>query len=564
MIDKVFELTRTEEFKGYLAEILLELCSHNTTPDADIDVMKEAESACFDLLERELKHVTLGSAKSLRLPIDPSIKNHPSFSQLHFTKTKEMPEGMTPEEVYRDRVNLVYTFSGTGEGVGENTALNAHVDIVEPFVKPTLKDGVVYGRGACDDKGGCITIAAALRILSELARSNNLTLKKNITAMFVIEEETGGNGSLSLSLDKDLKKLYDSIMVFECTGGNIHPANRGAVWYHGTLSGHDTNLFEMSAFAIEELEQEGRAIKAESRHRLFPQRPVQTCHGVIGHFGEHPSRICGEVSFDIIFDSLPEENAEEVFRDVIDSAITEYCSSYGDKTRISNPLTGKPTVDHHYDISRNGNAVTVDIHGSTGHMGAVDENDGAITKMAAIVRSLVSSRKYIEKHAGVSFVMNLHNAGPEDKLIIEGGQGFIPNHSIDEIMSRMAAALQNGAEKYLRLTGSLLKGNDAAVMTYDKLHNDAFDGDPESKTMQNAVAAAKECGIWKDQPVTGWNVSCDSRIFAVEYPQMPVLTCGAGHLTHAHSDEEQLSIEELRESVEFLTMYLLRQCFGIN
>ena len=53
----------------------------------------------------------------------------------------------------------------------------------------------------------------------------------------------------------------------------------------------------MFAFVNEEMEKEGAAIRAESRHELFPQRPVQTCHGIIGPFGEHPSRICGEVSF---------------------------------------------------------------------------------------------------------------------------------------------------------------------------------------------------------------------------------------------------------------------------
>jgi acetylornithine deacetylase/succinyl-diaminopimelate desuccinylase-like protein len=56
----------------------------------------------------------------------------------------------------------------------------------------------------------------------------------------------------------------------------------------------------------------------------------------------------------------------------------------------------------------------------------------------------------------------------------------------------------------------------------------------------------------------GWTVSCDSRLFATEYPGMPVLTFGAGKLAHAHADNEQLDIEELRSAVEFLAIFLLR------
>ncbi|MBT4823451.1 MAG: hypothetical protein HON70_47555, partial [Lentisphaerae bacterium] len=52
---------------------------------------------------------------------------------------------------------------------------------------------------------------------------------------------------------------------------------------------------------------------------------------------------------------------------------------------------------------------------------------------------------------------------------------------------------------------------------------------------------------------------CDSRLFATEYPGLPVVTTGPGLLTHAHSDEEQLKIDELRKTVEFLAIYLVRQ-----
>ena len=98
------------------------------------------------------------------------------------------------------------------------------------------------------------------------------------------------------------------------------------------------------------------------------------------------------------------------------------------------------------------------------------------------------------------------------------------------------------------------------MVTYDKLHNAAFDGDPDSPQMRNAIAAGKDAGIWKDgQEITGWTVSCDSRLFAFEYPGMPVLTSGAGMLQYAHSDAEQVKLSDIQDSVAFVASYLLRE-----
>jgi acetylornithine deacetylase/succinyl-diaminopimelate desuccinylase-like protein len=77
--------------------------------------------------------------------------------------------------------------------------------------------------------------------------------------------------------------------------------------------------------------------------------------------------------------------------------------------------------------------------------------------------------------------------------------------------------------------------------------------------MRNALAAAKSCGLPDQEPVLGWTVSCDARLFATEYPGMDVLTFGPGKLVHAHSDQEQIELDDLRAAVEFLAVFLLRQ-----
>ncbi len=558
MIQEVLAKTRTGAFRRYLADLLFELCRIDTTPNSDLEVMRRAESACFDVLDRQLASLSFPGAYTERRLIDPEISRHPAFTKLHFTRTPERPGGLCPEETYAGRSNLLYIVPGA-EGKNRGVAVNAHLDVIAPFIPPRKEKDAVYGRGTCDDKGSAVAMVAALKVLAELLSARGQRLRKNLVCMFVVEEETGGNGSLSLALDRELKQLYDSVLVMESSDNGICPANRGAVLYRAELSLAGVSLFEMSAFVNQELEREGRALRSESLHPLFPHRPVQTCHGMIGHVGEHPSRICGEVSFRIDFGRAPSSSAAALVRDCLQDGLEQYIALYGDKTKVADLVTGKPRVDHHFDLRSDGTAFVVDVHGRTGHMGSIRENDGAITKMAHMVRSLVRSKARLELVAGCLVRLHLEGARYGDTLILEGGQGFLPTHDIAEVMDRVTRAAQRGAENYLRLIGRDENGAEVVQVTYDKLHNAAFEGDPDSPQMQNAVAAARACGMWRENSVRGFEVSCDARLFATEYPGMPVITAGPGHLCHAHGDEEHLDLDELRTGTEFLAIYLLNE-----
>lgn len=558
MINGVLSRARRDDFRRYVTDLLLELCAIDTSPSGDVGRMRQAEQAVFDVVERELRRLALPGARIERRPIDSSIQHHPHYSPLHLTKTPERPGGLTPEEAYAGRTNLVCVVPGVSSPKAPlGTALNAHIDVIAPYAAPRLDGDVVHGRGTCDDKGGAVAILGALKVLAEELRAAGRALNGNIVGMFVIEEEPGGNGSLSLAIDGELKRIYDAIVVVECTGNRIHPANRGAVWYQAQLALEDVSLFEMFAFVNEEMEKEGRAIKAESRHPLFPQRPVQTCHGIIGDVGEHPSRICGEAAFTVTCGRTLPAEAEAMIRDCLDFAVAEYVGRYGDKTQVVDPATGKPKVARHYDLCRESAGLVVAVHGAAGHMGSIDENDGAITKMAYMVRSLVASKFKIAEATRADVAIELQGRREDGRLTLEGGQGFVPTHSMAEVMDRMRRAAERGAEAYLRRVGRSERGAEAVRVTYEKLHNAAFDGDPDSPVMRQAIAAAKRCGLWKEEPITGWTVSCDARLFATEHPGMPVLTFGPGHVGHAHSDQEQLSIDELARGAEFLAAFLL-------
>ncbi len=73
--------------------------------------MQGAEDSCFRILERELSGLGFPGARLERRPVNPAIQAHPNYSLLHFTRTPERPQGLSPEETYAGRSNLVYVSS---------------------------------------------------------------------------------------------------------------------------------------------------------------------------------------------------------------------------------------------------------------------------------------------------------------------------------------------------------------------------------------------------------------------------------------------------------------------
>ncbi len=78
--------------------------------------------------------------------------------------------------------------------------------------------------------------------------------------------------------------------------------------------------------------------------------------------------------------------------------------------------------------------------------------------------------------------------------------------------------------------------------------------------MRNAHWAAVDSGMMDaDLPLRGWDVSCDARLFATEYPGMPVITGGVGALADAHADSEHITLDDLTSATAFFALFLLRE-----
>lgn len=556
---RIRERIADASFQKRAVDLLTEICAVDTTPHPDVDRMRRREAEVYDRLEAFLDGRVW---RCERRPISPAMASHPAFSKLHFTRTAERPEGLPPAQAYAGRCNLVVGRDGRRATAGCDTAVNAHIDVVAPFFPPTRKDNCIRGRGVVDDKGNVVALCAALQVIAELIDDGSLALRNRLTAMFPVEEETGGNGSLALALDRELKERYQSLLVLECAGMGVYPGNRGAVWFlcrveRKAPGGY--SLLEATAYGVLEMQNEGAAIKDESAHPLFPHRPVQTCNGILGPFGEHPSRINGRI--DCLLKVPEDAEARSVVEQTVAAGVARYVDRYGDKTAAVHPDTGCPRVERHTELAEQApGCFRLRVHGSTGHMGSILENDDAIVKWAFIVRELVERRR----SGRLPCDLLLPEVDPEAPLVLEGGQGFLPTHTIESVQDRMAGAFARGVSQYLELL-SMPSGAIKCSTSYEKLHNSAFAGDPESPTMCHAVQAAEWVGVrHPGEPIRGWDVSCDARLFAGEYPDMPVVTSGLGHLGAAHSDDESLSLPELWHAVEFCALYLLIETGSLN
>ena len=130
---------RTAAVQRYLRDLLVELCRIDTTPNPDVARMQAAEDPCFRILERELGGLGFPGARLERRPVNPAIQAHPNYSLLDFTRPQR-PQGLSPEETYANRSNLLYVVPGAGGGgAGQSVAVNAHIDVVAPYLPPRVK-----------------------------------------------------------------------------------------------------------------------------------------------------------------------------------------------------------------------------------------------------------------------------------------------------------------------------------------------------------------------------------------------------------------------------------------
>src|SRR5215475_3013948 len=140
---------------------------------------------------------------------------------------------------------VVGTYRPASSG-GKSLILQGHCDVVPagpldmwetPPFTPTIKDGRMYGRGACDMKSGTIGALYAL----DAIRAAGFRPTARIHFQSVIEEESTGVGALST-----LQRGYraDAYFIPEPTGGSMIRTQVGVIWFRLKVRGFPVHVFE--------------------------------------------------------------------------------------------------------------------------------------------------------------------------------------------------------------------------------------------------------------------------------------------------------------------------------
>lgn len=116
-----------------------------------------------------------------------------------------------------DRYN-VYAYLGDSRKA--RACLSSHIDTVPPHIEFRLEGDVVYGRGACDDKG---PLAAQIIAVEEL-RAEKLLKQGDVSLLFVVGEEKGGPGMIAAN---DMGLTWETVIFGEPTEGKLGVGHKG-------------------------------------------------------------------------------------------------------------------------------------------------------------------------------------------------------------------------------------------------------------------------------------------------------------------------------------------------
>ncbi len=225
---------------------------------------------------------------------------------------------VTRQNVAPGRDNIIATIPGRGDA---QLLLDAHMDTVpadnmdiEPFAGE-IRNGRLYGRGACDTKA---TLAAMVHALTVLAKAEE---RPPATVTFVgsVDEEAGFSGMYKLAQSGI---TADAAVVGEPTGLALVTATRGvARWQIRTrgLAAHTchpergVNAIYKMADVITALRERIMANFGEQTHPLLgsPQMTVSIIRG-----GARCNVVPDECTIDIDRRILPGDRQEDVIGEV--------------------------------------------------------------------------------------------------------------------------------------------------------------------------------------------------------------------------------------------------------
>jgi acetylornithine deacetylase len=203
--------------------------------------------------------------------------------------------GFGPVETDFSRARTVVGTYRPASSGGQSLILQGHCDVVPagpldmwdtPPFSPVIKDGRMYGRGACDMKSGTIGAMYAL----DAIKAAGFRPTARIHLQSVIEEESTGLGALST-----LQRGYraDACFIPEPTSEKMVRSQVGVIWFRIKVRGFPAHVFEAgigsnaitAAYhlieALQKLEEDWNVRAADDTHFKAVTHPINFNPGII-------------------------------------------------------------------------------------------------------------------------------------------------------------------------------------------------------------------------------------------------------------------------------------------
>ncbi len=270
--------------------------------------------------EQDVQAIVIEKLKSLGLEVDVW---DPEYSVLATN-----PYFVPSRKSFAGSPNVVGVLKGTGGG--KSIILNGHIDVVpegdrtkwthDPFSGKVV-DGRVYGRGTTDMKGGNVSMLLALEAIIR----SGIRLKGDVIFESVIEEESGGAGTLAATL-RGYKA--DAALIPEPTNMKLFIRQQGSMWFrlhvegraaHGGTRYEGVSAIEKAILvhqAVLKLESTRNARITDPLYKHIPI-PVPINMGKING-GSWPSSVADLVTIEGRIGVAPNEEMESVRKELTD------------------------------------------------------------------------------------------------------------------------------------------------------------------------------------------------------------------------------------------------------
>jgi acetylornithine deacetylase len=185
------------------------------------------------------------------------------------------------------RTSLPVVVGRAGRPGGKRLILSGHLDVVPPGEPATwsddpwsgaIVDGRLYGRGACDMKGGVASILAAVRALGGSGDLHRLD--GELMVVLVPSEEDGGQGTLA-AIRSECRA--DMAIITEPSNLDVVVAHAGAITFRLTVPGRAAHASQRreGVSALDNLFVLSRALEAdEARRNAAETDPLMTALGL--------------------------------------------------------------------------------------------------------------------------------------------------------------------------------------------------------------------------------------------------------------------------------------------